>query len=205
MIHGNTLYKAFFLPLIYIVCSTLSVTYADTTAKNKQDVEWLFVITSKQGQIKKNTKGNYELLIKHAHIERILAFSDRPNRIVQFIEPTQLKKIWHEGGKESFKADPPNAVAVFGQEKITMILTSVSVKKNQILFSIKGDQDKLHDVKMHSLSLFIDSGYKCLRWKKTKGRTRCVIIGYGPGYQRRFGYDKRSVNTTKKLKQETKN
>lgn len=132
-----------------------SSAYADTR-DNKNAVEWLFVITSKEGEIKKNVKGQYELRLKHAHIERVLAFSNRPNRIVKMISPQDFKKLWGDG-KNSFEKDPPNAIAVFGQEKIAMKLMSVSLDKDKTVFVLKSDDDILRDVSMRDVSIFVDN------------------------------------------------
>lgn len=137
-----SLYKSLILSLFLILPFQLSTAYAETDKDKKKSVEWLFVITSNEGEIKQNDQGQYELILKHAHIERVLAFSDRPNRIVKMISPNDLKKLWGEG-KHSFEKDPPNAVAVFGQEKIAMQLRSVSVDKDKTAFVVRSDDDKI--------------------------------------------------------------
>lgn len=145
------------LSLFLLLPFQLSSAFAESDKDKKKPVEWLFVITSKEGDINKNDQGQYELTLKHAHIERVLAFSDRPNRIVKFISPKDFKKLWGEGGKSSFKKDPPNAVAVFGQEKIAMSLMSVSVDKDKTAFVVTSDDDKLRDVSVGNVSLFVDT------------------------------------------------
>ena len=42
-------------------------------------------------------------------MNQVIAFSDRPNRILKDITGSVLVKLWPEG-KNSFKKDPPNAV-----------------------------------------------------------------------------------------------
>lgn len=150
------IYKPLILSLFLILPFQLSTAYADADKDKKQAVEWLFVITSKEGEIKKNDQGQYVLTLDHAKIERVLAFSDRPNRIVKFISPENFKKLWREG-KNSFKDDPPNAVAVFGQEKITMKLLGLSVDKDKTTFFVTSDDDKIRNLIMGDVSLFIDT------------------------------------------------
>lgn len=149
-------YRLIILSVFFILPCQFSTVYADDAKENKKPVEWLFVITAKEGEIKKNSQGQYELMLKHTHIERVLAFSDRPNRIVKMISPQDFKKLWGEG-KNSFKEDPPNAIAVFGQEKIALKLMSVTVDKDKTSFVVKADDDKIRDVVMGDVSVFVDS------------------------------------------------
>lgn len=156
MLCFHSLMLSLFCALIF----QFSTSYGDGNHDKKKPIEWLFVITSKAGEIKKNSQGQYELTLQHAHIERVLAFSDRPNRIVKMISPKDFKKLWG-GGKNSFEKDPPNAIAVFGQEKIAMQLMSVSVDKNKTSFIVASDDDKIRNVKMTKISLFIDGRRYC--------------------------------------------
>lgn len=154
------LYKLFILSLFFVLPLSLSQAYADshnsnTTKTQKTPVEWLYVITAKDGEIKKNEQGQYMLILEHGKIEKVLAFSDRPNRIVKIIPAEKFKNIWGEG-KNSFKKDPPNAVAVFGQEKISMILMSVSVDKDKTVFMVSSDDDNMRAVMMGDVSVFVD-------------------------------------------------
>lgn len=152
-----------------IFCSLVSLflllplqgVWAKHAAEKTKPVEWLYVITSKKADITKNDKAQYELTLDHAHIERVLAFSDRPNRIVRFISPKYFEKRWG-AGKNSFEKDPPNAIAVFGQEKIAMKLMSVSVDNDKTSFVISSDDDSLRPMPKVEMSLFIDSrGQDC--------------------------------------------
>ena len=40
----------------------------------------------------------------------VVAFTDRPNRVVRDIAPSEFIKIWKDGQSEAFANDPPNAV-----------------------------------------------------------------------------------------------
>jgi hypothetical protein len=86
-----------------------SIKAAPTTAMKKAP-SWLFVLQAKKGTITKTDKaGVSTLTIKHSDMGPAIAFTDRPDRIVQKITPEQLKKIWNKG-PDSFEVDPPNAV-----------------------------------------------------------------------------------------------
>lgn len=146
-------YLSFMLSVILCLPMSLAVVYAD--AEKTKPVEWLFVVTSKEADIKQNDQGQYVLSLDHAKIEKVLAFSDRPNRIVKFISPEDFKKLWGQG-KNSFEKDPPNAIAVFGQEKIAMKLMRVTVDKDKTAFVVSSDDDKMRIASMGDVSLFID-------------------------------------------------
>ena len=74
----------------------------------EKPLEWLFAVTAIQGTLS-NEAGNYFLDIKHGDVERIVAFTDRPNRIVKEIDASELAHEWITPGSNSFKEDPPNA------------------------------------------------------------------------------------------------
>lgn len=148
--------------LIASLFFSVSVLYINSSYAEKpkhHPVEWLFVITAKAGEIKQNQAGQYVLSLHHAHIERVLAFSDRPNRMVKFISPKAFKTLWGKG-KNSFKKDPPNAIVVFGQQKIAVKLMNVSVNDNKTSFVVESiNNAKLYDIKMRKVSIFIDPNF----------------------------------------------
>lgn len=168
------IYKALLLTLLFIVPFQLSIAYADSVKDEKKSKEWLYVVTSKEAEITKNKKGQYVLSLEHAKIERVLAFTDRPNRDVSFISLIGFKRSWKSKNPNSFKTDPPNAVAVFGQAKIAMTLKSASVNKNSISFIINSDDDNLKSVKTGPLSLFVDDNAGTRRLTR-----RCCQFGAG--------------------------
>ena len=77
-------------------------------AKTVKTVEWLFAVTARQAMLS-NADGVYILDVKHDDVERIVAFTDRPNRIVKEIDASELADEWITPGSNSFKEDPPNA------------------------------------------------------------------------------------------------
>lgn len=142
------------------LCLLLFMSVGTVSAKpmfdKSQPIEWLFVITSKQGEITINSSGDYVLTLNHVHIERVLAFTDRPNRMVKMIPLNDFKALWSEG-KNSFEEEPPNAVAVFGQKKIPMKLMHIVVQKDKTSFIVSNDDDKLRPMRTQKVTLFIDS------------------------------------------------
>lgn len=154
------------LRLIFALFLMSSIGYVNAGEDTGTPLEWLFVITSKYGEITQNDKGQYVLTLNHAHVEQVMAFSDRPNRKVKLISPKEFKGLWGDG-MNSFDHKPPNAIAVFGQEKIAMRLDSISVQKDKTSFIVNSDDDTLHTVKMDGVALFVDSscylpGTRCI-------------------------------------------
>lgn len=147
-------YRRIIFSLFLILPFLFSTAYADSNT-DKKDMQWLFVISSKEGAIKQNNQGQYELILKHAHIERVLAFTDRPNHLIKLMSPDAFKSLWDKG-PHSFQDDPPNAAVVFGQRKITMKLMGIQVKNDQTSFMVASDDDSLHAVNMGETAVFID-------------------------------------------------
>lgn len=137
----------------FILC--LPTTYAESEKAEKKKVAWLFVITSKNGEIQANQQGLYRLTLKHTHIEQVMMFSDRPDRIVKVISPEKFLALW-DNGEHSFEKDPPNAVAVFGENQIAMELIGMKIQKDRTIFLVKNDDDKIPEMVLGEVALFVD-------------------------------------------------
>lgn len=88
--------------------------YLRTCAKAKKQpassapLEWLFALTAKHGMITES-QGEYYLEISSQDVVKVVAFTDRPNRIVKTITASKLASQWSMPGTNSFEEDPPNA------------------------------------------------------------------------------------------------
>lgn len=93
--------------------TTTFTSTSNSSSTSSSTPSWLFSITSAHGSFKKSAtqKGVYVLDMPIKHMNQVLMFSDRPNRIVKSITPSQLKNIWTIG-PNSFQNSPPNAVLV---------------------------------------------------------------------------------------------
>ncbi len=160
--HIKKLYKLLILSAFLVLPFNIAnaVTDSVNSKEIKKPLEWLFVVTANNGEIKRNEKQQYVLILTHTNVKRILAFTEKPNRIVKHISTEQFKNLWGVNGQQSFKKDPPNAVIAFDRENMAIILTSVNVSADKITFVIKSDDDKIHKVKMRDVVLLID-GYRC--------------------------------------------
>ena len=79
-----------------LICLALVLTGC---AKKNHDepTSWLYVVSSSHGEIKSSGDGYYELIIEHDHIDKVVAFSNRPERVVRHISNKDFKKLWREG------------------------------------------------------------------------------------------------------------
>ena len=97
---------------------------------------FMFVVYSEKANIKKLKDGRYTLTMQHTDINHVIEFSDRPYRIVKYITGNNLQKLWSKG-KNSFTADPPNAVLSADKLKpIIIVLDSIHVNKKTVTFTI---------------------------------------------------------------------
>ena len=110
-----------------------------TTAK--QAPSFLFVVSAGQAKIKKSkTKGEHVLAMNLPHINQIIMFSDRPNRIVKYINGDDLKKLWKQGS-DSFASNPPNAVlSTSSMDANIVVLNGMKAKGNQVAYSFTSKQ-----------------------------------------------------------------
>ena len=127
----------------------VSTSYAETPKTD--DAEILFVQSA--------TSGSYDgktLTLKGT--PSTIYFSDRPERIVGHMDTGNFVSQWVKG-KDSFEADPPNAVlSVLGEDGVNDSVVELSnprFKGNQISYQVKL-LDGMPPKKFNTASLFID-------------------------------------------------
>ena len=116
---------------------------ATVSDANKKPPSFLFVVQAKETELKlvDNEQHRYTLTMQlnDDNVGNIIAFSDRPYRIDNMITAKQLQDVWGEG-KNSFKADPPNAVlSASGFDAIIVILESMAIDDGQLTFTLQAD------------------------------------------------------------------
>ena len=89
--------------------SKVSATTAAAAKDHKKAPSFLFVVSADKAKISHLKDGKASLVIQQSDMNKVIAFSDRPNRIVKEITGSDLVKLWPEG-KNSYESDPPNAV-----------------------------------------------------------------------------------------------
>lgn len=132
---------------------------ADSVQSTKKDVSYLSVLQASQGDLAKtDQKDIYQLVFKR-HDMQALIFSDRPNRIVKFLQPKAMKNMEWNHGPNSFKKDPPNAVLYApGTPAHVVELLSMSVNKHKVSFTLKSlEANQLTVSKLKQPILVIDS------------------------------------------------
>ena len=106
----------------------------------KKPPSFLFVVQAKEAVLKPvdDDLHRYTLSMKltDENVGKIIAFTDRPYRIVKMMTTKQLLDLWGEG-KNSFKADPPNAVlSANGFDARIVILESMIINKEQLTYTL---------------------------------------------------------------------
>ncbi len=137
--------------------SMLGQTLSPSTNPGKPS--YLFVIMSDYGMIQQTSNGEYQLILDHSDVEKVLAFTNRPYRLVQHETGEALKTMW-SGGSNSFADDPPNATVIINQHLQTVILTSMSVQGDKTIFTIQSDGPNSLLPMSGVCQIFVDGGEK---------------------------------------------
>ena len=126
-----------------------STSFAETPKSS--DVQMLFVQSA--------TSGSYDgKRLTLNGVPSTIYFSDRPERIVGHMDTGSFVSQWVKG-KDSFEADPPNAVLSIlgddGANDSVVELSNPRFKGNQISYQVKL-LDGMPPKKFNTASLFID-------------------------------------------------
>ncbi len=109
-----------------------------SSSSQKGKLSYLFVIMSNYGKIQQASDGSYQLILDHGDVEKVLAFSNRPYRLVKHDTGEALKTMWSQGSN-SFADDPPNATVIINQQLQTIVLLNMNVVGDQTIFTIRAD------------------------------------------------------------------
>ena len=165
------------LSLGSITTSTIAAPSGQSASSTVLDVykkppSFLFVVQAKEAVLKPvdDDLHRYTLSMKltDENVGKIIAFTDRPYRIVKMMTTKQLLDLWGEG-KNSFKADPPNAVlSANGFDARIVILESMIINKELLTYTLvqtDPSTPSLKDINMTHGMLTIDgcgcSGSTC--------------------------------------------
>ena len=122
---------------------------------------FLFVLQSQQGLLSPiaGHRGYFHLTLRYQDTNRVIAFSDRPYRIVRYLTAKQLQSAWGFG-KNSFAADPPNAVlSADGYPAQIVVLQGMVLTPHSVSFVVHLTQPGPHALTAQRLinpSLVID-------------------------------------------------
>ena len=96
-------------------------------------VKLLFVITAQRAVVEKK-ENHYELSLFKSDDNKLVAFTDRPQRLAFDVSLPMFSAIW-DGGKDSFEKIPPNAVLVKNNTQISITeLTKLYEDETRIVF-----------------------------------------------------------------------
>ena len=108
----------------------------------KKPPSFLFVLQAHEATMApvKGKVNSYTLTMKLTddNVGNIIAFSDRPYRIVTYMTVKQLQQLWGEG-KNSFKTDAPNAVlSAEGVDASIVIIEGYEITEGQLVLTLVG-------------------------------------------------------------------
>ncbi len=126
-----------------------------SSSSQKGKASYNLVILSNYGKIQQATDGSYQLILDHGNVEKVLAFSNRPYRLVRNMTAEALKNLWSEDSN-SFAQDPPNATVIINQQLQTIILLDVNIVGDQTIFTIRADGPQSLTESSGVMQLFID-------------------------------------------------
>lgn len=142
------------LLLLFIAMSSCNSNPSKLLPKNEQ---YSLVLLSNYGKIQKSSDGSYQLILDHQNVEHVVAFANRPYRVVKHTTAEQLATYWGEGAN-SFAADPPNATVVINQHLQVVVIQTIKVVGNKTLFTIKADGPQSLYALAGPTQVFIDYG-----------------------------------------------
>jgi len=128
-----------------------SLVFAEHVIDDSKNTGYLYVISGTSGSLDGDT-------LTLNGVPNVLYFSDRPARKAGHLSLEKFVESWNKG-KDSFKADPPNAVlSIFGENgsKNTVVeLMNPEVKAGSISFNVKVLQGEVPKY-VGPTSLFVD-------------------------------------------------
>ncbi len=142
-----------------LLFSLASCDASKSSPSQKGKASYLFVIMSNDGKIQQASDGSYQLILDHGDVEKVLAFSNRPYRLVQHETGEALKTIWSEGSNP-FAEDPPNATVIINQQLQTIVLLNMNVVGDQTIFTIRADGPQSLIEQSGVTQLFMDADYQ---------------------------------------------
>jgi len=127
-----------------------------TACSKKERV--LHVLQAPKSMVVGDDKRGYKLVLDEMH-DTVIWFSDRPDRKAGKVYIHDFLKAWDQG-KDSFKADPPNAVLIIDRGRPVVIeMTLENYNDERAIFKIKPLDSKeftLSD-KSGAATLYIDA------------------------------------------------
>ena len=148
-----------------IISLSLLIT-SSVIAEEAKSVQWLFVHTSDTAEM------TSENTLSMPVSKEIFAFSDRPNRLHHYLDAHGFATFWTQGGVNSFRADPPNAVLTWTadgevkESEVVLTLATVFDDGETMEYTVRFENEPLLTSEILSnVSLFVDviiDGHICV-------------------------------------------
>ena len=147
--------KCFFIAIfiVFLTSCVGSVPLPAPPSPNKD--QFALVILSSYGKIQQTPAGVFQLIFNESSIENVVAFSNRPYRIIKTATAKSLVNSLSEGLKPS-PAGPPNASVIINQQIQTVMLLDVVVNGGEVIFTVKADGSQSLIPSSGRTSMFID-------------------------------------------------
>ena len=144
------------LGLVISGCGKKTETTKPAVNEKEHTPSWLFVVQAESGKITQLTekeadnteqaKKKYTLTLSHTDTDHVIAFTDRPDRIVKYEPVKQLEGDWSKGN-DSFKKNPPNAVLSSAgiEHPVIVVLDSMKTDGATTTFTFHSAKDNPTD------------------------------------------------------------
>jgi len=138
---------------IFTVMLTLvsGLVFAEHVIDDSKEPSYLFVISGTSGSLDGDT-------LTLNGVPNVIYFSDRPARVAGHMSLNKFVGMWNKG-KDSFKADPPNATLSVlkkdGEINAVVELMSVEQKRGSVVFKV-AVLEGMFPVEFNTGNLFID-------------------------------------------------
>ena len=124
-------------------------------AENVKVTEWLYIHTAETAKMASDNT----ILID---INRdVFAFTDRPNRLYRYFNPTDYVALWDEASASGFLANPPNSMITWmigeatQQVEANILNVEVTDGGNGILYELKLKAGTQIPIKLSHVSVFV--------------------------------------------------
>lgn len=139
-----------------------STSSTSATATSTTTPSFMYVVYAHKGALKHKKGDHYVLMLDRSDLDQVIQFSDRPERIVNYITGKEMQNLWRPGYDNNFLTDPPNAVLnIQGHRPKIVELLRQKANGQQMIFTLSSDKT-LQLGHLRGVALTIDSS--CSPW-----------------------------------------
>ena len=164
----------FFAVLLPLACGDDSDnSSSESSATPKVQPSWLFTQSATAGSLvfhedKKDSSKDFDATITLHGVQKVVGFTDRPNRLTHYIENSDFVSYWDEKYDDNFTENPPNAVlhVTIGTDNVQIIDYSLELATGSYLYT------DLMNTMIYNLKADGELSLKEL-WEKLKDNDNC--------------------------------